>query len=274
MFNTQGSKKNTANNSSSALDKKMAAGNNNSGRNNSASSGTTVNNDNSLVTNGIVNSGGGSYGSGGGLKRPLENDDKNMVHGGPNDPAKRLNLDPNAANRIKNEPGIGNVEQKYNPSSMMNDMSGGLVKPKNEPLDQLKQEPPDTKDGILNNMPPQSGNKQFQGQPGGPNNTSNQQLGHDDDLANLDINKFLDDSSDGIMTNDTFNDLMNDLEIPENLLDECFDNKQGGLDDLNLDAELNNKEQGQALNNSDFSGNNSGSANVNNMSNNQMGNPN
>ena len=130
----------------------MAAGNNNSGRNNSATSGTTVSNDNSLVTNGIANSGGGTYGSGGGLKRPLDSDDKNMGQGGPNDPAKRLNLDPNAANRIKNEPGIGNVEQKYNPSSMMNDMPGGLVKPKNEPLDPLKQEPPDTKDGILNNV--------------------------------------------------------------------------------------------------------------------------
>ena len=241
----------------------MAAGNNNSGRNNSASSGTTVNNDNSLVTNGIVNSGGGSYGSGGGLKRPLENDDKNMVHGGPNDPAKRLHLDQNAANRIKNEPGIGNIEQKYNPSSVMNDMSGGLVKPKNEPLDPLKQEPPDTKDGILHNAPPQSVNKQFQsmGQPGALNNSGNQQLQHEDDLAGLDINKFLDDSSDGLMTNDTFTDLMNDLDIPENLLDECFDNKQGGLDDLNLDADLNNKDQGP--NSSDFSGNNSGSGNVN-----------
>ena len=67
---------------------------------------------------------------------------------------------------------------------------------------------------------------------------------------------------------------MNDLDIPENILGECFDNTQGALDDLNLDADLNNKEPCQAPNNSDFSANNSGSANVNNMVNNPMGNQN
>ena len=199
IFWSQNSKKNTANNSSAtSLDKKMAAGNNNSGRNNSATSGTNNSSDTSHVTNGIVNTGGLGYGSGGGLKRPLPDNDKNMGHGGPNDPAKRLNLDPNAANQIKNEPGIGNVEQKYNSISMMSDMSGGLLKPKNEPVDPLKQEPPDTKDGILNNAPV-PGNKQFQSLPGTVN-AGNQQLQHNDDLADLDINKFLDDSSDGIMT--------------------------------------------------------------------------
>ena len=179
----------------------MAAGNNNSGRNNTTASGAAVSSDNSHVTNGIVNTGGLGYGNSGGLKRPLsDNDDKNMGHGGPNDPAKRLNLDPSAANRIKNEPGLGNVEQKYNPSSMMNDITGGLVKPKNEPLDPLKQEPPDTKDGILNSIPPPGGNKQFQSMPGGINTGNQQSLQHNDDLADLDINKFLDDSSDGFMT--------------------------------------------------------------------------
>merc|ERR1712020_247073 len=88
--NKKSSKKNTANNSSSSLDKKMAAGNNNSGRNNSASAGNNISNDASHVTNGIVNTGNLGYGSGGGLKRPLPNDneDKNMGQGGPNDPAK------------------------------------------------------------------------------------------------------------------------------------------------------------------------------------------
>ena len=184
----------------------MAAGNNNSGRNNTATTAAVVSGDTSHVTNGIVNTGVGGYGSGGGLKRPLpDNDDKNMGQGGPNDPAKRLNLDPSAANRIKNEPGLGNVEQKYNPSSMMNDIAplGGLVKPKNEPLDSLKQEPTDTKDGILNNVTA-PGNKQFQSIPGGAN-AGNQQLQHNDDLADLDINKFLDDSGDGIMTSGIYN---------------------------------------------------------------------
>ena len=181
----------------------MAAGNNNSGRNNAASAAAVAGGDNLHVPNGIVNSGVVAYG-GGGLKRPLQDrDDKIMGQGGPNDPAKRPNLDPSAGNRIKNEPGLGNIEQKYNPSSMLNDVKppthlGNLVKPKNEPMETLKQEPIDTKDGILNNVTT-PGNKQSQYIPGGAN-SGNLQTQHNDDLGDLDIKNYLDDSGDGIMT--------------------------------------------------------------------------
>ena len=49
---------------------------------------------------------------------------------------------------------------------------------------------------------------------------------------------------------------MNDLDIPENILGSCFDNNEGALDDLNLDADLNKHEPNQAAN-SDFSAKNS-----------------
>ena len=183
----------------------MAAGNNNSGRNSTAANTAAVSGDTSHITNGIVNTGVVGYGGGGGLKRSLQdNDDKSMGQVGPNDPAKRLNLDPSATNRIKNEPGLGNVEQKYNPLSMINDIKppvGGLVAPKNEPLDPLKSEPIDTKDGILSNVPAPPGNKQFQSLPGGVN-PGNQQL--NDELNEIDINNIFDESTDGIMTTGTF----------------------------------------------------------------------
>lgn len=124
------------------------------------------------------------YGGGGGIKRPLPEDDNKSLDNCV-DPAKRLNLEPGIKCELS-PPGAseGNFNNhdfgKYSASDSKGDIVG-------------KVEP---KDDVLN----------FK----------------DDSLGDLD----------GIMNSDTFNDLMSDLNIPNDFIDQFEFNDKNALEDL------------------------------------------